>query len=130
MTIFMTILMVVLNCKASILDDRALMLLNARDPNVLKIKIKAMSESNKLKARCDFELSETLIPESCYRLRLPKEKTQVIDKACERASYIMKEEMEIKSLSPKCAEYVGKKNKDLKYSKEESTPENYILGSK
>jgi hypothetical protein len=120
-------LLFALNCSASIQDDRAEMLLNAQDVKTLKTKGKSFEEYKILHEKCDFELSHTLVPKSCYKLQLSKEKNQVIDKACERASYIMTEEMATTALSPRCARLIGKKNLDIKYSKEEDSPEKYIL---
>jgi hypothetical protein len=126
MSIFMSILMV-LSCKAALQEERGHMLLNAKNPKVFRIKIKAFAEQRRLKSACEFELSENIVPKSCYRLNFSKEKIQVIDKACERASYIMKEEIETNFLSQSCATFIKKKNEDLRYSKEEETPGRYIL---
>lgn len=125
MTMFMAMI-IALSCKASILDERAQNLLQARDIKDLKIKIHLLSESRELAAKCGFELSNVLIPKSCYRLKLNASKKEVVDKACEKAANIMKEEVRATGLSKLCAQFINKKNKDIRYSKEESHPEELI----
>lgn len=125
MTILMTIL-IALNCKASILDERAQNLLQAKDIKDLKIKIHLLSESRKLEAGCEFELSNVLVPKSCYRLKLDMSKKEVVDKACEKAAHLMKDEVKTTGLSKPCAEFINKKNKDIRYSQEEAHPEELI----
>lgn len=125
MSMLMAILMV-MNCKASYQQERAQTLLYAKDSKIMKMKINSLSESEKLKTKCDYELSQNLVPASCYKLSLPKEKIVVIDQACERASIIMKEEVQVSRLSAKCKDFVSKKNKDLRYSKEEESPEEIL----
>jgi hypothetical protein len=126
MSILMSIILV-LSCEASSLDEKAQMLLSTKDLKTLKIKINSFNESEKLRAHCNFELSNARVPTSCYKLKLSQDRNEVIDKACEKASYIMKEEVPLRALSSKCLSFVAKKNKDLRYSKEEKSPEKYIL---
>jgi hypothetical protein len=125
MSILLSIL-ISLNVMASN-DERALNLLNATNVKDLKMKIRSYSESKKLENKCAFELSSKLIPKSCYRLKLSAQKIEVIDQACERASIIMKEEVNLKGLSKNCSEFVDKKNKDIRYSNEEADPKKFVL---
>lgn len=112
---------------ASASDDRAANLLTAKSVKDLKIKAHVFGEFKKYETKCEFELSNTLVPKSCYQLKLTPAKINVVDQACERASYIMKEEVSIHGLSKICANFVDKKNKDLRYSREETMPEKYIF---
>lgn len=112
--------------KGSSLDDRAQMLLFAKDPKSLKMKINSMNGHKKTEVACEFELSSEMIPRSCYRLKLAKEKVEIIDQACERASLKMNEPVNLAGLSKRCADFVNKKNKDIQYTQSEASPEDIL----
>lgn len=120
--------LMVLSCMASTLDQRANSLLYAKDSRDLKIKIHKYEVSKKLESKCEFELLNTLVPKSCYKLRLSHKKIEILNQACERASYIMKEEVDLAGLSESCSKAVNKKNKDIRYRREETQPEELMRG--
>jgi len=111
---------------ASNLDERAHMLLRAKDSKSLKAKIHSMDNLKRAEAACDFELIHQQVPKSCYSLRLTAEKKEVVDQACERASLKMVEPVKISGLSKACADFVNKKNKDIQYSQSESDPGQFL----
>lgn len=123
---YILLMIMTFSAHASTLDDRAQMLLNAKDPKALKMKINSLNGLKKTEVACEFELSSDQIPKSCYRLKLPKDKMEIVDQACERASIKMKESVEIKGLSKSCADFVNKKNKDIQYSQSEENPGEFL----
>lgn len=120
------IVMISLAAHGDTMDDRALMLLHAKDPKGLKIKINEMNNLKKTETACEFELSMSMIPKSCYRLKLSNEKRQIVEEACERASLKMKEPAQTSGLSKPCTEFVNKKNKDIRYSQSEVDPGEFL----
>jgi hypothetical protein len=125
MSILISILLI-LSFKTFASEERAQNLLFAKDIRDLKSKIHLYSESKKLQTKCEFELLNNLVPKSCYRLKLDGTKLEVIDQACEKASYNMKEEVGLEHLSKTCQAFVNKKNKDIRYRQEETQPEKLI----
>lgn len=121
------LLVFLMNVQASSLDHRAQMLLSVKSHKEFKIKTQSYNELQKIESSCEFELSNTLVPKSCYKLKLSKEKIQVVDQACERAVRVMKEEVSVRGLSPFCADLVNKRNGDLRYNKVEESPEQFVL---
>ncbi len=85
-----------------------------------------MNGLKKTEVACGFELSSEMIPKSCYRLKHTKEKVEIIDQACERASLKMKEPVSLVGLSKRCADFVNKKNKDIQYTQSEASPEDVL----
>lgn len=124
MTIFFVFLLSL--AQASQSDDRAMMLLHAKDAKSFKTKINSINNERKKRAACDFELTHNQIPKSCYSLKLSPERKEIIDQACELASYKMKEEVGVVGLSKACAEFVNKKNKDIQYSQAEKDPGQFL----
>lgn len=122
----LTILIVLSLASASGLDERAHILLHAKDSKSLKLKIHSMENTKRVEAACDFELIHQQVPKSCYRLKLSLEKKEIVDQACERASLKMMESIETGGLSKICAEFVNKKNKDIQYSQSESDPGQFL----
>lgn len=120
------VLLVLSLASASTLDERAHMLLHAKDSRSLKAQIHSIENSKRLEAACDFELIHQQVPKSCYSLKLTAEKREVVDQACERASFKMVEPVKTDGLSKTCAEFVNEKNKDIQYSQSESDPGQFL----
>ncbi len=124
---FVLLLLSFLSLHATELDDRAQVLLHAKDLKSLKAKIDKIEEKKILESRCEFELNHKLVPKTCYKLEISKEKLQIVDQACERNVLVMTEEVSLAGLSPYCKKLVSDKNKDLIYSKEEKRASSLVL---
>lgn len=123
---FIIVLIMVSLASANPLDERAHMLLHAKNSKTLKAKINSMENLKRAAAACDFELTHHQVPKSCYSLKLTAEKKEVVDQACERATFKMVEPVKTGGLSKTCAEFVNKKNKDIQYSQSESDPGQFL----
>lgn len=108
-------------------EERAQVLLGAKNIGELNQKLKEMDAHDDLIHSCKWELSSQLVPRSCYLLPLTDEQRLAADESCKRAVKNLKREAPLEDLSQKCRNYVSQKNMDLRYRLKEENPAEYIL---
>jgi hypothetical protein len=117
----------IVSAQASHLDEKAQALLKAKNVKVLNQELQLLETKKQKEVLCEFELSNQIVPRTCYAMKLTKQKLEVIDQACERAVLNMKSTVLESGLSTNCKKWVQKKNQDIQYSQNEEFVEQVVL---
>jgi len=125
-TIFLLLLLLG-HAKANV-EERAQILLKAKNIHHLRSDLKKHKELSILKRSCQIQLQEQKIPVACYQvLKLQKkvhkipnsyyvDKINEYDHACEDAVDKQNDIVDTRGLGKNCAALVGERNKEINYS--------------